>query len=108
MSLVIDVDLLAMSYEQKFGCLLHHGVGLWDVVAEAKREGSLDSSIRDHEANDLLTVTRSLPNYCRLAVTTFAKNGTKASKPASIQNATGKPTDLETNPIAAGPARFPA
>ncbi len=55
-----------MDYAARLQTLLAHHVGLWDVVAEAKREGSLDSNIRDHAGNDLARLIESLP---RLAVT---------------------------------------
>src|SRR6478672_650310 len=52
-SQVIGIDLVGLGYEERLATLLQHGVGLWDVVADAKREGSLDASIREHQANDL-------------------------------------------------------
>lgn len=79
MSSVIDVDLVTLSYCQKLECLLLHRIGLWDVVAEAKREGSLDSNIRSHKGNDLLSLIRSLPNLRAIAFNgvASAKLGTK-------------------------------
>lgn len=47
--------------------LLAHNIGLWDVVAEAKRDGSLDSNIRDHAGNDLVGLIKSLPNLAVIA-----------------------------------------
>lgn len=54
MSEVIDVDLVSLDYTSRLDALLAHGVGLWDVVAEAQRKGSLDSHIRERDDNDLL------------------------------------------------------
>lgn len=59
---VIDTDLRAMDYETRLATLLEHGIGLWDVVAEAHREGSLDSQIRHRNENDLLGLLERFPN----------------------------------------------
>ncbi|MCO5398237.1 DNA-deoxyinosine glycosylase [Ralstonia soli] len=64
---VIGEDLRGMQYAARLQTLLVHHVGLWDVVAEAKREGSLDSKIRDHAGNDLLGLIESLPNLVVIA-----------------------------------------
>ena len=34
---VINIDLRAMAYEARLATLREHGIGLWDVVAEAHR-----------------------------------------------------------------------
>ena len=74
-SQIVGTDLVGLSYEQRLATLLKHGVGLWDVVADAQRSGSLDSSIRDHQANDLVQLIQTLPN---LGVVAF--NGRTAAK----------------------------
>jgi hypoxanthine-DNA glycosylase len=61
MSDVIDTDLVSLPYAQRLETLLKNGVGLWDVVAEARREGSLDSNIREHIHNDLTRLLTTLP-----------------------------------------------
>ncbi|WP_426165170.1 hypothetical protein ACN9MU_28765 [Pseudoduganella sp. R-32] len=40
---VIEADLRSMSYDAHLANLLEPGIGLWDVVSEAHRKGSLDS-----------------------------------------------------------------
>ncbi|MET3132603.1 hypoxanthine-DNA glycosylase [Oxalobacteraceae bacterium GrIS 1.11] len=67
MSEVIDVDLTTLDYAPRLQALLANGVGLWDVVAQAQREGSLDSRIRDHADNDLLGLLAGLPNLRSIA-----------------------------------------
>ncbi|MBA5606478.1 DNA-deoxyinosine glycosylase [Duganella sp. FT3S] len=67
MSQVLDIDLVALEYAARLQALLAHGVGLWDVVAEAERTGSLDSGIRDHASNDLLALVASLPQLGLIA-----------------------------------------
>ncbi|WP_024973130.1 DNA-deoxyinosine glycosylase [Ralstonia pickettii] len=64
---VIGQDLAGMEYGARLQALLAHRLGLWDVVAEARREGSLDSKIRDHAGNDLSSLIASLPNLAVIA-----------------------------------------
>src|ERR1700693_6168873 len=54
MSEVIGMNLVPLDYRARLQALLAHGVGLWDVVAEAHRPGSLDSRIRNRNDNDLV------------------------------------------------------
>jgi hypoxanthine-DNA glycosylase len=77
---VIGVALPGMAYEARLQALLDHRVGLWDVIAKAKREGSLDSRIRDHATNDLAALVAGLPNLVAVAFNggTAAKIGMKA------------------------------
>jgi hypoxanthine-DNA glycosylase len=72
---VVAVDLAGMDYLARLQALLEHRVGLWDVVAEARRIGSLDSRIRDHESNDLTVLIDTLPK-----LSTIAFNGGTAAK----------------------------
>ena len=72
---VIDTPLVPLAYEDRLADLLDHRVGLWDVMNEARREGSLDASIRDPAANDLLALIDTLP-----ALRLVAFNGGTAAK----------------------------
>lgn len=80
MSEVVGFDLVGLDYAARLQALLANGVGLWDVVAEAHREGSLDSQIRDHAGNDLLGLIGGLPNLAAIAFNggTAARLGLKA------------------------------
>ncbi|MBL8508494.1 DNA-deoxyinosine glycosylase [Chitinimonas sp. JJ19] len=75
MGAVLDAPLATMPYDQRLATLLQHGVGLWDVIAEAERAGSLDAAIRKHAQNDLTHLLASLP-----AVTQIAFNGGTAAR----------------------------
>jgi hypoxanthine-DNA glycosylase len=77
---VIGEPLPGMEYEARLQALLAHRVGLWDVIAQARREGSLDSRIRDHAANDLAALVAALPNLVAVAFNggTAAKIGMQA------------------------------
>jgi hypoxanthine-DNA glycosylase len=75
MSEVIGVQLVPLPYAQRLQALLAHGVGLWDVVAEAHRPGSLDSAIRHRDDNDLPSLLARFPG-----IRTIAFNGGTAAK----------------------------
>jgi hypoxanthine-DNA glycosylase len=64
-----------VSYCDKRDILIKHKIGVWDVVGEAKRIGSLDSNIFDETPNDL---DEFIANHKRLKVVGF--NGAKAVK----------------------------
>ena len=65
----------APAYEQKISFIREHGVGLWDVLREAERAGSLDSAIRGEVANDFRPLLEDYPNIRCLAF-----NGGKSAK----------------------------
>ena len=75
MSEVIGLDLVPLDYRSRLQALLAGGIGLWDVIAEARREGSLDSRIRERADNNLLGLIAGLP-----ALETIAFNGGTASR----------------------------
>lgn len=83
MTEVIGHDLVSLDYASRLQALLANGVGLWDVIAEAERAGSLDSRIRDRADNDLLGLIAQLPNLKTLAFNggTAARLGIKALGP---------------------------
>ncbi|SMG46261.1 DNA-deoxyinosine glycosylase [Paraburkholderia susongensis] len=77
---VIERDLVGMDYPARLDNLLEHRIGLWDVVAQARRIGSLDSNIRNHATNDLIALVETLPSLLAIAFNggTAAKIGVKA------------------------------
>ena len=58
---VIEVELELLDYDARLAALLNAKVGLWDTVASATREGSLDASIREAEHTALADLAASLP-----------------------------------------------
>jgi double-stranded uracil-DNA glycosylase len=72
---VIDVDLRSLPYEARLESLLTHSVGLWDVIAEAERKGSLDANIRNESHNALEELVQTLP-----ALRAVAFNGGTAAR----------------------------
>ena len=64
---VIEADLASLDYAERLAALRLHGVGLWDVVAEARREGSLDTAIRAHQGNEIADLAARLPRLAAVA-----------------------------------------
>jgi hypoxanthine-DNA glycosylase len=71
---VVGADVETLDYEPRLAALRAGGVGLWDVVRSARRAGSLDGAIRDHQPNALAGLAASLP-----ALRAIAFNGGKAA-----------------------------
>lgn len=61
MSPVAGQDLAPLAYTERLAALQAAGIGLWDVVAQARRTGSSDAAIRDLAANDLAALVATLP-----------------------------------------------
>ena len=83
-SAVVDEDLAALPYAERLPRLLTHDVGLWDVLGECERVGSLDSAIRKPAANDF----DRLRELCPL-LETVGFNGQAAGKFAPQFSAAG-------------------
>jgi hypoxanthine-DNA glycosylase len=58
---VAGLELEALPYEARLEALLGRGIGLWDTVGAARRQGSLDGNIRGIERNALPALVASLP-----------------------------------------------
>ena len=69
------VDLVGMAYPARLAELRRRGLGLWDVYASCRREGSLDQAIEDAELNDLASLRRRAP-----ALTHVAHNGGESAR----------------------------
>jgi len=72
---VIGTDLARLPYDERLSTLIDHRVGLWDVIADAERPGSLDAAIRNHAPNDLQSLVARLP-----ALRTIGFNGATAAR----------------------------
>ncbi len=80
------IDLRALAYPRRLATVKAHGLGIWDIYARCRREGSLDSAIEDSEPNDLAALARRLP---RLAA--IAHNGGEAARAMRVTRALGLP-----------------
>jgi len=61
LSALWGVDLRALPYAQRLAAMKSRGLGLWDVYAACRREGSLDQAIEDAEFNDFAALRRRAP-----------------------------------------------
>jgi hypoxanthine-DNA glycosylase len=82
----IDVDLPALAYPARLEALRQHRIGLWDVIASAERQGSLDTAIREPQPNALCDLTASLTALRAVAFNggTAAKIGTQLLKDSGL------------------------
>ncbi|MDC8773931.1 DNA-deoxyinosine glycosylase [Roseateles albus] len=69
------LPLAQADYPMRLQLLLANQIGLWDVISETHRRGSLDSEIRDPRPSDLFTLLAGLPQ-----LRTIAFNGGTAAK----------------------------
>lgn len=67
LSAIWGTDLRALGYAQRLAEALRRGLGIWDVYASCRREGSLDSAIEDAEFNDLAGLKRRAPGLVAIA-----------------------------------------
>ena len=67
-------DLPALPYDERLSALLVAGLGLWDTIASARREGSLDAAIREAQAAPLRDLVATLP-----ALRAVGFNGAKSA-----------------------------
>ena len=84
LSALLGEDLVALGYAQRLQRLRAHGLGLWDVIAECEREGSLDSAIRELRYNDLASLRRRAPQ-----IQAVAHNGGESARAMRITGRLG-------------------
>ncbi|MDP2892605.1 MAG: DNA-deoxyinosine glycosylase, partial [Bacillota bacterium] len=68
-------ESLPVSYEERKAMLLRHRVALWDVAGSCEREGSLDSSVKNVQPNDIPGLLAKCPR-----ITAVAFNGTLSTR----------------------------
>ena len=78
------VELRRLPYAERVALVRERGLGIWDVYARCRREGSLDSAIEDAEPNDLAGLLRHAP---RLAA--VAHNGGESARAMRVTRALG-------------------
>jgi hypoxanthine-DNA glycosylase len=64
---LLDEPLAAMPYAERVAILRERGLGVWDVYASCRREGSLDAAIEDAVPNDLASLARRAPGLVAVA-----------------------------------------
>ena len=61
LSSLLGLDLVAMPYDARLQLMQARGLGLWDIYASCRRQGSLDRAIVEPEFNDFAWVRRQAP-----------------------------------------------
>jgi hypoxanthine-DNA glycosylase len=84
---VLGRPLVELSYGERLRALLSVGVGLWDVIVECERSGSLDGAIRAPQWADPAEALRAAPRLARVCF-----NGQTATKAAFRWQAAGLAT----------------
>ncbi len=84
---VLDLDLQGMDYQDRLSALVQRRIGLWDVLAQADRPGSLDVGIREARPNDLAGLMASLPDLRGVAFNGAwaARAGSRLLGPSAAQ-----------------------
>lgn len=72
---MIGHDIASLDHEARLAALMKAGIGLWDTVASARREGSLDGALRKVERAALPDLVATLP-----ALRAIGFNGVTAAK----------------------------
>jgi hypoxanthine-DNA glycosylase len=80
------IDLRALPYKRRLAEARARGLGIWDVYASCRREGSLDSAIEHATLNDLAGVVRRAP-----ALRAIAHNGGESARAMSVTRTLGVP-----------------
>ena len=86
------------NYQQRIEILEKHHIALWDVIDTCERKGSLDSEIKNEEANKIEELLQNFPN-----IKAIFCNGQKSHK--NLQKILGKKFRL---PIIVLPSTSPA
>ena len=60
-------DLPALAYADRLAALLEAHIGLWDVVASARRTGSADAALEQVEGHDIAALAATLPRLRAIA-----------------------------------------
>ncbi|KVP72139.1 DNA-deoxyinosine glycosylase [Burkholderia ubonensis] len=76
-----------LAYDARLERVLKHGIGIWDVLAACRREGSLDSAIRNAKPNDFDALREHAPLLKKVCF-----NGKTAGRFAEVIGAAGYET----------------
>jgi hypoxanthine-DNA glycosylase len=104
LSALWGLDLRALPYAQRLAVVGERGLGVWDVYANCRRAGSLDSAIRDARPNDLALLLRRAPGLRAVAHNGGESAGAgRGGAPPALQQPGQR--ELELRAQAAGLAR---
>jgi len=86
LSALWGVDLVGMPYRARLAEVKRRGLGIWDVYASCRREGSLDSAIEAAVPNDLAGLKQRAPK-----LEAVAHNGGESARSLRITASLGLP-----------------
>ncbi|MDO5102640.1 MAG: DNA-deoxyinosine glycosylase [Lautropia sp.] len=84
---LLGTPLPEMPYAERLDALKHHRIALWDTVGHCRRQGSLDSQIRDATLNAFQPLLAQLPELQLIGF-----NGQRAAREQTIFRALGYQT----------------
>ena len=84
LSAIWGVDLVGLPYIARLAEAKRRGLGIWDVYASCRREGSLDSAIEDSAPNDLASLQRRAPR-----LEAVAHNGGESARAMAVTRTLG-------------------
>ena len=80
------IDLRALPYPERVAEVRTRGLGIWDVYAHCRREGSLDSAIEAAQLNDLARLRMLAPG-----LRAIAHNGGESARAMRVTRTLGVP-----------------
>ena len=86
LSALWNIELTALPYAERLDMVRAHRLGIWDVYAACRREGSLDSAIEEARLNDLASLGRQAPR-----LRAIAHNGGESARAMRHTRALGVP-----------------
>ena len=86
LSALWGIDLLNAPYAARLVEARRRGLGVWDVYASCRREGSLDSAIEQAQLNDLASLRRRAPG-----LRAIVHNGGESARAMAHTRALGLP-----------------
>jgi hypoxanthine-DNA glycosylase len=81
-----NIDLRALPYPERLAEVRARGLGIWDVYAHCRREGSLDSAIEAAQLNDLARLRMLAPG-----LRAIAHNGGESARAMRVTRTLGVP-----------------
>ena len=99
---LIGADVARLDYEKRLRVLASRGIGLWDVVSAAHREGSADHAIREAVHNPIGGLKRDYPMLRAIGF-----NGGRAARDGFRLLAGVEDLSLHALPSSSGLARMP-
>jgi len=77
-------DLRLLPYAKRLALVRARGLGIWDVYAACRRDGSLDTAIEDAQPNNLASLKRRAPR-----LQAVAHNGGESARSMRLTRALG-------------------